>query len=258
MAVYRSSLQMRRLRRLSPRPKPSLRTLPPPPFSAPPLGPFLLGKTVVVVGNGPSAPQYADAIDACEVVVRCNAFPPDEAGKKWDVWYSAFFGLGLDHQKVLKMFDHPNRAKWIWMPGSIDPKACPFHPERFSFISRQRIGEIALLTNKLSKVPRGHHPQTGKIRPIQPTSGMFAIDMALTMQPKTLIIVGFDAKSFGAPGWSHYGSHPAPWAPERPSASGGKHDYELQTAMQEKWLATREFYGRKYPDTEPQWWRLKP
>jgi hypothetical protein len=212
---------------------------------------------MVLVGNGPSAPQYANEIDACDIVARINAFPIGEAGKKWDAWYSAFCGFGGEHAKKIGMYVHPSRPSWVWMPVTVPVSNCPFKPTRITLIQRQRIGEIALLTNRLSKVTRGHHPVTGKVRPIQPTAGMLAIDIALSLKPKMLVIVGFDAKSKNSPGWRHYGSTPAPWSPEKPSPSGGKHDYELQTRMQEEWVFTRKFYGRYYPDTEPIWWRLK-
>lgn len=212
---------------------------------------------MILVGNGPSAPQYAAEIDQGDVVARINAFPIGEAGTKWDAWYSAFCGFGGEHAKKIGMYDHPSKPSWVWMPETIPLSNCPFKTSKVTTISRQRIAEICALTNRLSKVPRGRHPVTGKIRPIQPTSGILALDVALSLKPKKLVIVGFDARNAQSPGWMHYGSTPAPWSPEKPSPSGGKHDYELQTRMQEEWLKTRRFYGKHYPDTEPVWWRLK-
>lgn len=214
-------------------------------------------KIMVLVGNGPSAIQYAFEIDAGDIVVRINAFPIGEAGKKWDAWYSAFCGFGGEHAKKIGMYSHPSRPSWIWMPATVPVSNCPFKYSKVSIIGTQRIKQIANLTNQLSRIPRGRHPVTGRIRPIQPTAGMLALDLALSLGPKMLVIVGFDAKNPSSPGWSHYGSTPAPWSPEKPSPSGGKHDYELQTRMQEEWVHSRKFYGKHYPYTEPVWWRLK-
>jgi len=216
------------------------------------------GKKVCIVGNGPSAVQNADRIDReFDIVIRINAFCVGEAGHKWDIYYSAFQGIGGEHAEKTGLYNHPTRPKWIWMHRSIGADKIPFPVARVDFVEPARSRMICHAFDKWSKVPKGRHPDTNKLRPIQPTSGMFAVDLALAMQPAELTLVGFDAVTQNAPGWKHYGTNPAPWYPERQSKSGGKHDYVLEKQLLEEWMKTRSFFKTPYPHTEPKWIKLK-
>jgi hypothetical protein len=218
----------------------------------------LAGKRVCIVGNGPSAVEHAERIDReFDVVIRINAFPVGEAGSKWDAWFCTFSGIGGDYVRENRMDKHPTRPSWIWMPGTLGPELIPFEADRVDLMPPTRIQQLWRLFNKWTKVPKGRHPQTGKVRPIQCTSGMIVLDMALDMEPSELTLVGFDAVSQDEPGWKHYGKKPCAWHPERPSKSGGKHDYRLEKELVQKWVEERIFFDRLYPHTKPQWWRLK-
>jgi len=218
----------------------------------------LAGKKVCIVGNGPSAVQNAERIDKeFDLVVRINAFCVGEAGHKWDIYYSAFQGIGGEHAKKSGLYDHPSRPRWVWMHRSVGAKMIPFPVDRVDYVEPPRSRQICYAFDKWSKVPKGRHPVTNKVRPIQPTSGMFVLDMALAMQPAELTLVGFDATEQHKPGWKHYGSNPAPWYPERQSASGGKHDYVLEKKLIQEWVDTRCFFKTPYPHTKPNWIRLK-
>lgn len=217
----------------------------------------LAGKRVCMVGNGPSAVQYAREIDECDVVVRINAFPVGEAGHKWDAYFSSFAGVGRAYCEKHGLYNHPTRPDWVWCMEHLQTSQIPYKPSRISRLSTDRINWIGTVTNRTSKIERGINPRNGRPKPISATSGIFAIDLALGMSPAELILVGFDAFKVDEPGWEHYGSKPCAWHPELVSPSGGKHDYVAEKLLVKRWFDTREFYGSFYPHTKPVWWRLK-
>lgn len=133
---------------------------------------------VCVVGNGPSAPRYAEAIDRCDCVVRVNAFPPDKAGKRWDVWASAFYQVINDFSRgCLQTIKAVPKVKELWLLGESPVlDGLPFRPD----IKRQH-----MTAEKRAELER--------LLGARPTGGFMAVYMAYQLAPAELCLTGFDA-----------------------------------------------------------------
>jgi hypothetical protein len=130
---------------------------------------------VCVVGNGPSAPRYAAQIDACDEVIRLNAFPRGAAGRKWTIWASAFYPSIASCALASKMIEDIPQLREIWVLGEKpDMAALPIPAEKRLHIDAAERARMAQLLHA------------------RPSCGYMAVDAAYHRAPDTLCLVGFD------------------------------------------------------------------
>jgi len=213
-----------------------------------------------IVGNGPSAREYRKEIDKCDFVVRLNAFPPGKFGRKWNAWASSFSPWSHMQPEAIryKLFDLMPKNLQVWVIGS--------PPAKWGY-AQYRAGNKSI---KLS--PPGWTPMTFSARNVgveigrwtgayirtvdrsrrfSPSTGFQVLAYALTLQPKELIVVGFDAIAEGQPGWGDA------WNPRFGPAASVGHNFPVEKRVMQEWLKTRSFCGRSFRRTKPTWWRLK-
>lgn len=148
---------------------------------------------IAVVGNGPSAQNMADKIDACDFVVRVGWFMhmgAKNTGLKLNAW--VWFG---------------NRPIW-GNPGERAPGTCdiwsPFPKEYLSkspyYFCAKNLDRIQ--DRKVAWVdPDQWAALKTFLRGCEPTSGMTAVMMAADKRPDEIHLFGFDATTSDRPGW---------------------------------------------------------
>jgi len=215
---------------------------------------------MVIVGNGPSAVEYAKEIDKCDFVVRMNSWPVGLMGRKWNAWASSFSPWSHMQPEAIrhKLFDIMPKNLVAWVIGKPKSKwgyvrykkgrpKVTFSPQGWKPISLsyETIGLTVgrWLSGYLRRMPGG--------RRVGPSTGFQTLGHALKKGPNELVLVGFDAIAEGKPGWGDS------WNPMfGPGASVG-HNFANEKKCIQHWLKTREFCGTKFPKTRPIWWRLK-
>jgi len=213
-----------------------------------------------IVGNGPSAVEYAKEIDTCDFVVRMNSWPVGLMGRKWNAWASSFSPWSHMQPEAIrhKLFDAMPKNLRVWVIGKPKSKwgyvkyrkgspTITFSPPGWKPLSfpYDTIGV------KIGRWLSGYLRRKRGGRRAGPSTGFQTLGHALTKQPSELVLVGFDAIAEGKPGWGDS------WNPMfGPGASVG-HNFANEKKEIQHWLKTREFCGRKFPKTRPLWWRLK-
>jgi RimJ/RimL family protein N-acetyltransferase len=211
-----------------------------------------------IVGNGPSAKEYAREIDTCDFVVRLNSWPPNTMGTKWSAWASSFSPWGHMQAEAIryKLFDVMPKNLRVWCIGTPQKKwgyvslgkgTMRFAPPGWKpkVLPCERIGvDIGRWTgNHIRSLDRSHK--------FSPSTGFQVLGYALTRRPDELVLVGFDAIAEGKPGWGDS------WNWMFGPAASVRHNYPVQKRCIEQWLKTRTFCGKSFPKTRPLWWRLK-
>jgi hypothetical protein len=209
-------------------------------------GPTVPGLTVLV-GNGPSAPQYAEEIDRADTVIRINMFPPGEAGNKWDIWWCSMSDYVRKTSRRWNLYQRAERPDRVW--GLFPRRFIPADwgervPTVEMWINHARLWALEVA------ISNDQH--------LAASSGFMAFDMVLRYRPERLAIVGFDATDDDkAPGWGHWPSNNhALWNPKG-VGKGRRHSFSREKVLMREWQETRKFCGCLYPDTEPIWWRLR-
>jgi len=198
---------------------------------------------MVLVGNGPSAPGYAEDIDQANCVVRCNVAKLGPAGRKWDVWCFSGSKLMQKLSREVGLFDAPDTPKVAWCirDRKIAEKGCK---RLFPDSKREYLPEANLV-----RLERALNPK----RKISPSTGFMALEMCLVHKPTRLAIVGFDATGYRGATAGHGPHTSAGWQPWK--ARGRPHDFAREKELIACWARTRIFCGQEYPETEPEWWR---
>lgn len=204
----------------------------------------LTGKRVIIVGNGPSAPQYGAVIDKYDVVVRVQGFPLDgRTGNKWDIWFCSFSGPAKRLHRKYGLYQKT-------MPSYI----ITHDPNRMNNTPVTKIPNLKVwaYTDYTRLVLHLHHLGGKRLTP--PSSGFRAIDAILQCNPAELTIVGFDADYIGNRAtWKHWwgpAGKESSWVPE---SSPTPHRFDLEKKALTLWLQTRSFCGRNYANTIPVW-----
>ena len=213
-----------------------------------------------IVGNGPSAKEYAREIDTCDFVVRMNAWPPGMFGKKWDVWASSFSPWSHMQPEAIryKLFDimpknlqtwfiGSPQSKWGYVKYKKGSKTVTFSPPGW----KPRAMPCSSIGPDIGRWIKSYINTLGNSRRFGPSTGLQVLGYALTRQPDELVLVGFDATAEGKPGWGDA------WNPRFGPAASVGHSFATEKRAIQEWLKTRRFCGRAFPKTRPLWWRLK-
>lgn len=169
---------------------------------------------ICIVGNGQSPLQHREAIDACDLVVRINAWwlthPNGVAGLKFDAWAwnTALYLVGIREkgEKNKPLTVPPPAGDWaIWalrasspgkMKRNVKTALKRLGPRPVAYRSEARLKACAKYLSKL----RGGRAM--------PSTGFLAIEQAIGDWLDELVLVGFDATTPSKPGWNDKGN---PW-----------------------------------------------
>jgi len=205
-----------------------------------------------LVGNGHSGLQYTEQIDACDSVVRLGAFPYGVSGKKWDIWFSSWHPNVQKRMRMLKLDTEDARPKELWGVARCRLSGISLAPKGAAVKTIPIALQNSLINHLRSK--------SKLVQQAGITSGLIAIAMALQHKPDELCLVGFDATVPKEPGWGY----PAPYLVTEFTFADAKgrpyrhpHDLPCEKKIIADWVKTRKFCGIEYPNTHPEWWRLK-
>ncbi len=190
---------------------------------------------MALVGNGPSSKRYGSEIDDYDKVVRINAFPYGDAGKKWDVWASDFYAGMISISQRLGLMKYTHLPREIWKMGKLFD---------FQRAFKNRHPDVVVITSECDRTI------LEKYIGARPTGGFAALQMALETKPDELGIFGFDASTPDAEGWGHWWGED--WNDGRTLAV---HKLDREKAAIAEWCDSRMFCGIEYKDTAPAWWR---
>ena len=171
---------------------------------------------IAVVGNGPSTLGTGKDIDACDFVVRTGQFTKvfknGDAGKKMNAW--AWPGYAKNNNLVPKRKDFTFwvTCPWKWHKG----------PARKQNVHRlastRKLGVLAIPLERYLRIRKWVQHYSDWKKDFPPTTGILAIGMAIRMEPKSMLICGFDAGK--------------PYADGR-KFSAGLHDYFAERKLLE-------------------------
>lgn len=144
------------------------------------------GKTVLIVGNGPSAAKahIQRVLHMFDLVMRINNWKPlPEVGDRCDIWMTSL-NINMEYDKpIYKTCD-------IWHSG------WPFKHTDANF-QKAIAPRLAILRTQINRQPTLIAPEAylrtiwSMLSPSHPSTGLVAVQMALLMQMKPAI-VGFD------------------------------------------------------------------
>ena len=175
----------------------------------------LLGKVVGIVGNGPSATGRGSEIDACDFVIRQNAWVTEAA-----------LNAGNKVSALVGFFGEKNKAHPAHMTGSPGVEVPPWLAERrdwelWSHIpgecfraapTREAVGDWKWLLNtadgrairmfrlapfnRLFDYLHAHNPSAK-----YPSLGLTCIGMVVDLNPSAVHLWGYDSVGYGYPGY---------------------------------------------------------
>lgn len=166
-------------------------------------------RTIAVVGNGSSAAEHPELIDAQDFVVRVNTwykhFPGFCAGKRHDAW--ALWPPAWNSN----ILEAPAGEYEVWLTTPVNLRDMMLTEA----LARHKFRVVDHWTYeaawKALEADREKHGPSANSYAAWPSSGFVALAMALRLGAEEVLITGFDATVSSAPGWGDHKEH-YPWA----------------------------------------------